>query len=191
MIDQEPPLLLLGADKKSGENMTSDTVRLYAKYNAHANNEMNVIISNLTPDEWTKELGGFFPNVYKLCHHLYSSDLVWLKRFAGFHQYKSLNGEIFFQEISWTNIYFHNPEEYLAKRKQLDDAIIEFSLEIKDEELDESIEYKSMKGESQKRNFGGILLHFFNHQTHHRGMVSIYLELLGKANDFSNLAFLV
>jgi uncharacterized damage-inducible protein DinB len=31
----------------------------------------------------------------------------------------------------------------------------------------------------------------FNHQTHHRGMISLYLDMLGKENDFSNLFVLL
>jgi uncharacterized damage-inducible protein DinB len=31
----------------------------------------------------------------------------------------------------------------------------------------------------------------FNHQTHHRGMISLYLDMLGKENDFSSLLALV
>jgi uncharacterized damage-inducible protein DinB len=33
----------------------------------------------------------------------------------------------------------------------------------------------------------GLLIHLFNHETHHRAMVSIYLEMLGKANDYNNV----
>ncbi|MCL2722457.1 MAG: hypothetical protein FWD47_14095 [Treponema sp.] len=30
------------------------------------------------------------------------------------------------------------------------------------------------------------ITHVFNHQTHHRGMISLYLEMLGKENSFSD-----
>jgi uncharacterized damage-inducible protein DinB len=30
-----------------------------------------------------------------------------------------------------------------------------------------------------------LIIHMFNHQTHHRGMVSLYLELLRVENGFS------
>ena len=33
----------------------------------------------------------------------------------------------------------------------------------------------------------GLLIHLFNHQTHHRGMISLYLEMLGKENNYNNI----
>jgi uncharacterized damage-inducible protein DinB len=35
------------------------------------------------------------------------------------------------------------------------------------------------------------LWHIFNHQTHHRGMISLYLDMMGIDNDFSGLLPLV
>jgi uncharacterized damage-inducible protein DinB len=43
----------------------------------------------------------------------------------------------------------------------------------------------------QDRELGGLIMHLFNHQSHHRGMVSVYLDMLGKQNDFSNILPLV
>ncbi|HAK91301.1 MAG TPA: damage-inducible protein DinB, partial [Massilia timonae] len=38
--------------------------------------------------------------------------------------------------------------------------------------------YKSARGAFRKK-FGSLLLHFFNHQTHHRGQVSTLLTQSG------------
>jgi uncharacterized damage-inducible protein DinB len=43
----------------------------------------------------------------------------------------------------------------------------------------------------QEKDFGGLVLHVFNHQTHHRGQMSLYLDILGKKNDFSGIAPLI
>jgi uncharacterized damage-inducible protein DinB len=77
------------------------------------------------------------------------------------------------------------------KRNELDSIINSFADEINSDDLSKSIKYKNLRGEDQSLNFGGLLIHVFNHQTHHRGMISFYLELLGKQNDYSNLATLV
>ena len=40
-------------------------------------------------------------------------------------------------------------------------------------------EYRNMKGDTFRKHFGGVLQHFFNHQTHHRGQASTLLTQAG------------
>ncbi|CPK19047.1 DinB family [Bordetella pertussis] len=39
--------------------------------------------------------------------------------------------------------------------------------------------YTSLAGEAARRPFGGLVLHFFNHQTHHRGQATTLLSQAG------------
>lgn len=171
--------------------MTTDVITLLARYNSHVNTKMNKFISQLTPSEWEKELGGFYKNIKSLCSHIYIVDLVWFKRFGTFRSFNSLKNSVVNAEFLWDSSPFNNTEEYINKRTELDSIIISFANEITSDDLEKYLKYKSWKGEDQNRNFGGLLIHVFNHQTHHRGMISLYLELLGKANDYSNLVELV
>lgn len=50
--------------------------------------------------------------------------------------------------------------------------------ELSDSDLAQPISYRNARGDNRK-NFGALLLHFFNHQTHHRGQVSTLLSQLG------------
>lgn len=171
--------------------MTTDTIKLLARYNAHVNNEMNDIIAALKPDEWEREFGGFYKSIKSLCSHIYLSDVVWLKRFAALRPFESLKNPIIINEYSRDGVTFADVNEYREMRSWLDSIIGSFSEEIAANELRGALRYKNWKGEEQNRNVGGLLLHMFNHQTHHRGMISLYLDILGKENDFSNLAALV
>jgi uncharacterized damage-inducible protein DinB len=171
--------------------MTIDTVKLFAEYNNHSNNEMNKYISLLNHDEWEKEFDGFFKSIGSLCTHIYIADFTWLKRFGLLRQFKFLNNKAFQNNYSRDSKPFNNTDEYIIKRNELDSIINSFSEEIVQNDLGEHIKYKNWKNEDQNRNFGGLVIHFFNHQTHHRGMISLYLEFLGRENDFSNLLLLV
>jgi uncharacterized damage-inducible protein DinB len=167
--------------------MTPDTFMLLARYNAYVNTEMNKHISMLTKDEWEREFDGFYRSVKDLCNHLYIVDFAWLKRFALLRHFMYLEKPLFKQEFSFKNFSFDSIKEYLDKRIELDGVVTSFIDEVSQEDLGNSLKYKSWSGEPQDRNFAGVLLHMFNHQTHHRGMISLYLEFLGKENDFSNL----
>ncbi len=43
-------------------------------------------------------------------------------------------------------------------------------------ELDHRLHYANSLGVVSERNFYGLVLHFFNHQTHHRGQVTTLLS---------------
>jgi uncharacterized damage-inducible protein DinB len=171
--------------------MTPDTFKLLARYNKHVNTDMNNHISLLNKDEWVREFDGFYKNIKSLCNHIYIVDFSWLKRFALLRPFRYLENSLFALDFSQDSNVFDPVNDYLDKRIELDAIISSFIDEVNQEDLDKPLKYISWKGEPQERNFAGVLLHVFNHQTHHRGMISLYLELLGKENDFSNLVKLV
>jgi uncharacterized damage-inducible protein DinB len=77
--------------------------------------------------------------------------------------------------------------DYADKRNVLDRVLLRLSEELTEDDMDKRLIFTNAKGETHDRPVGGCLLHLFNHQTHHRAMVSLYLEFLGKANDYSGL----
>jgi uncharacterized damage-inducible protein DinB len=167
--------------------MTPDTFAFLAKYNAHVNNAMFSYISKLSDEEWKKEFPGFYKSVKQLCNHIYIADFNWLKRFGLVRQFKYLENPILKSELTPASEAFVSIDDYNIKRKELDLLINEFVSELTQEDLKKVITYKNLKGEPQTRNAGGSAMHIFNHGTHHRGMISLYLELLGHSNDFNSL----
>jgi uncharacterized damage-inducible protein DinB len=171
--------------------MTPDVVRLFAAYNEHANREMNRHISQLDRTGWEREFGGYYKSIRALCSHIYLGDFAWLKRFGHLRQFRYLGDPVFAEQFDWSDVLFPAIDEYLAKRTAMDALFTSFSEELRQEDLDLTLHYKNWKKEDQSRNAGGTILHVFNHQTHHRGMISLYLDMLGKENDFSNLISVV
>jgi uncharacterized damage-inducible protein DinB len=171
--------------------MTPDTFKLLAKYNSHVNVEMNKHIAQLNEDEWEKVFDGFYKNIKALCNHIYIADCNWLKRFALLRPFKYLDNPVLAASYSWDTNVFDSINDYLNRRSELDQLINSLVDEINQDDLNRSIKYKNWKGEMEEHNIAGILLHIFNHQTHHRGMISLYLEFVGKENDYSSLVKLV
>ena len=80
-------------------------------------------------------------------------------------------------------------DEYINMRIDFDNRIINFIDEITTNDLDKKIEFTTHIGKKFKLRMDEFILSLFNHQTHHRGMISLYLDMLGKENDFSNLIY--
>jgi len=168
--------------------MQKDTFILWANYNQVVNRKMNEIINNLSASEWDKTLGGYFKSIRGLCSHIYICDFNWLKFFSRLRNFKVLD-DTFFTGKRYTNseILFGEKSEYLAKRPELDEKMIAFVNELVYGDLNTFLEFTDSQGKAKKQLFGGLLMQCFNHDSHHRGMISLYLEMLGYKNNFSSL----
>jgi len=167
--------------------MDTKTVKLLARYNAGANKEMNKILSTLTGEEWDRDMKGFFDSVHSVCSHIYVCDVNWLIRFKGYKPFGTLSSPLFDTMLPWGETQFASMDEYLEQRKLLDTVYIDFSGELTDSDLGKSFSYSDSKGTAHTHNMGDCVLHVFNHETHHRGMIALYLDILGKKNDFNSL----
>ncbi|MDR0623357.1 MAG: DinB family protein [Treponema sp.] len=171
--------------------MTRDVFVVLAKYNREVNEKMNGFIRDLSDEEWNREFKGYFPSIRSLCSHLYISDFNWLKRFGGVKEYRALKDPVFDETLNYGMTLFPGREEYFAQRPALDEKLIGLISETEDEDLSKILKYTDSRGAAVEKKFQAPLLQMFNHQTHHRGMISLYLEFLGRANDFSVIMALV
>ena len=173
---------------QEGDSMQKEVITLLVNYNKSVNETMNGIIKTLSQAEWEKPLGGYYPSVRRLCSHIYSSDFNWLKRFKKIRPFAALD-DGFFDKDFYTpkETLFEDMGEYLAKRPDLDSRMIAFSNELTASDMGSILKYTDPHGNYFERNFGGCILHFLNHETHHRGMISMDLEMLGRENDFCSL----
>lgn len=168
--------------------MNVQTLQLLAQYNAGTNEKMNTHIAALSAEQWGQAFGGMFNSVKSLCNHIYICDFIWLQRFSQLRPFRYIDNELFCGSLRLDTMYLTTVVEYLRLRMDMDAHIRAFVDEIRPEDVSQTLVYKDLRGRENSRNFGGLVLHMFNHQTHHRGMISLYLEEMGVDNDFSNLA---
>jgi uncharacterized damage-inducible protein DinB len=167
--------------------MQKDIFVLFAKYNKIVNQKMNEVIKTLSKEEWEKSLGGYFNSVRGLCSHLYICDFNWLKRYSRLRDFDVFKEDFFARELySFKEILFANMDEYLTSRPILDEKIIAFINEVSDKDLNSLLKYTDSEGTAYERSFGGLVMQSLNHDSCHRGMISVYLEMLGRENDFSS-----
>jgi uncharacterized damage-inducible protein DinB len=171
--------------------MDIKTCKLLAQYNQVANQKMNNIMRNLSEAQWNQEFTGYFKTIPQLCSHIYISDYSWLKRFGQFRDFNYIKVPLFDQSLTYGSQPFGDLADYISKRDELDKRLIMLADEITENELAKTISFKNMKAETVTKNIGGSILHLFNHQTHHRGMISLYLDMMKIDNDFSSLLPLV
>ncbi len=171
--------------------MDTQTLKLLAKYNERTNAEMNALIAGLDDDAWRRQFDGYFKSVKSMCNHLYIGDYNWLRRFSGLRDFAYAKDPLLAPRIGFGERVVGTVENYLAMRKVLDAKITEFAEEVTEADFEKTLEYRDSGNNPHARNFGGLVLHFFTHQTHHRGMVSLYLEFLGVENDYANLCDLL
>lgn len=114
-------------------------------------------------------------------NHILVGDTILLKRFtshkAGFSSLeyvRDLPNPNTLEEI------LHSRFESLEEaRTKMDKVFLNFTSEIEENDLAGILEYTNTKGLPFTKNFGQILQHVFNHQTHHRGQVTTLLSQAG------------
>lgn len=97
-----------------------------------------------------------------------------------FKKYSSLNQlpELFSYTI--LNQTVTNQIETLNQlRQELDKIIINWCQEIDSQDLEDNLSYTDTQGNYYQKNFGQLIHHFFNHQTHHRGQASTLISQQG------------
>ncbi|MDR1909782.1 MAG: DinB family protein [Spirochaetaceae bacterium] len=168
--------------------MDKDYFEVLGKYNKGANSKMNEVIKGLAEADWDKQFDGFFKSIHELCSHIFIGDYVSVRRFKSLKNFKSLTDEYFSKEYDFRETMFKSIGEYVQMRAELDDIIAAFLSEMAAEDVNKIVTWNGPNGKTNEKRLGICLLSLFNHGTHHRGTISAYLDMLGKDNDYSNLA---
>ena len=155
---------------------------LMASYNAWMNAKVYEAARELSTDELRADKGAFFGSVLGTLNHLLVADRIWLGRFAE----HSANAEALSPVRSLRKpraldeILFADFNEMSEHRTMLDGVIERWVDGLTDASLGQTFCYTTMKGDRFCKRLSGVMLHFFNHQTHHRGQVTTLLSQFGK-----------
>jgi uncharacterized damage-inducible protein DinB len=158
-----------------------DHLNLMASYNQWMNEKLCAAAANLPAQELTADRKAFFGSILGTLNHLVVADIIWLKRFAkrpaGFTALEPIRRLAEPQGLN--HQLFRDLDELAALRTLIDRAIIAWIAEMHDADLDVTLHYANTMGVKAHRDFYGLLIHFFNHQTHHRGQATTLLSQAG------------
>jgi uncharacterized damage-inducible protein DinB len=141
------------------------------------NTKLYAATATLPKDVLIADRGAFFGSVLGTLNHIVAGDIIWLRRFMAHpSNFASLKAMVdIAAPASLTHIYSDDLDSLLELRVRLDAIIEALAAELSNSDLAQPILYRNSRGDF-RRNFGSLLLHFFNHQTHHRGQVSTLLS---------------
>lgn len=151
---------------------------ILASYNAWMNDQLFEVASGLSSENLSADSGVFFKSILGTLNHILVGDIIWLKRFAKHNEkFSSLSciGEMS-DPASLAEIVHSDFRELRSARTKIDIALINFCKELTEHMLSAPITYTNSIGISSTKNFGNVVQHLFNHQTHHRGQVTALLS---------------
>lgn len=163
--------------------ITGAYAREMARYNHWQNSQLKEFLPALTATELTCERGAFFGSILGTANHLLWGDWIWMSRFdkgpapvGGIPESKTLCSDL---------------SEWLTLRDQIDQRISDWTASLPEGVLTGSFTWHSAaKNRDITRSYAQCIMHFFNHQTHHRGQLHQMLTETGSAAPVSDLAFL-
>lgn len=154
--------------------MISNTfLRTMSRYNRWQNSALFSAADNLDDAMRREERGAFWKSIHGTLSHIYWADCIWMSRFdlvdaPGVPQAKSAS---FVQD--W--------DQLRQKRQELDDVLVSWC---------DQYEHGLIRGKlswfsgSVQRDVDAplsvVFVHFFNHQTHHRGQAHALVTAAGQ-----------
>jgi uncharacterized damage-inducible protein DinB len=163
----------------------------FAKYNESVDQSIAELLKPLKRELIMMKTKAYYPSIFETAVHIFIADVNWLRRYRDtFKDNKALNNckLLSLEQKSWRDEVESDLTKLFQYRKQLDDVVIQFLDELDESKLDTVIRYKNYKGEDVAKEAWKTLLHWFNHQTHHRGQISVLLDMVGVDHDFSGMA---
>ena len=168
-------------------------VRLMAEYNQWMNAKLYAAARQLSDDELGADKKAFFGSLFGTLNHIAAGDTIWLRRFgshpadfAALAPVRDLP-----PPAGLSQLLFPDFDGLMAYRQWLDGVIVEWAGALAEADLDHVLRYKNTRGDAFGRDFFSLLMHFFNHQTHHRGQATTLLSQAGVDVGDTDLLMLI
>jgi uncharacterized damage-inducible protein DinB len=154
---------------------------MYAAYNAWVNERLYDAAARIPDAEYRRDRGAFFGSLHGTLNHLLLGDRIWMHRFTRTGDEPKELDAILYDDFS----------ELRAQRSIEDARISAYIAGLSESALAGTIRYLSTRSPAEiEQHLAPLLLHFFNHQTHHRGQAHCLLtEIAGEAPSFDLLVY--
>ena len=154
-----------------------------AAYNRWQNTSLTEAASALNHEERWLDRGAFFKSIAQTFNHLLWDDALWLARFKGNKRPEETIDVTLEEPGVWS--------DFLKERQRRDHDIITWAKALREEDLAGDVHWYPAGGDTLVTKPAKLCaMHFFNHQTHHRGQIHAMLTAAGARPDVTDLPML-
>ena len=152
--------------------ITPDYVRLMARYNSWQNTSLYGAADALSDAARREERGAFFGSIHGTLSHVLWGDRMWMNRFAGTERPT--------ETIATSPAMVAEWETLKVARAEFDKVIEDWAATVDRDWLGRELTWFSGAVNREiTKPAPFLVMHFFNHQTHHRGQVHAMLTAAG------------
>lgn len=154
-----------------------------ARYNRWQNKQLEGFLQALPTKELTRNRKAFFGSIMATINHLYWADHIWMSRLDG--------GDGPGGGIADSTALFPTLAAWSAERFRMDGRIRLWADKLDNIDLKGDLTwYSGAAGREMTLPLARVVVHVFNHQTHHRGQIHAMLTAAGSKAPVSDLAFM-
>ena len=156
---------------------------LMARYNAWQNAQIMDAIKDAAPKELTKDRKAFFGSILGTLNHLLWGDQLWMSRFDGGAGPKV--------EPKDNTTLCPTAAVWSAERFRTDGRIRLWADKVTTLDLQGELTwYSGALDQEFTKPMQDLVVHFFNHQTHHRGQVHAMLTAAGLTAPTTDIPYM-
>jgi uncharacterized damage-inducible protein DinB len=164
--------------------MTKDDIQLLYEYDRWANNRVFDAVSTLSPEEFTRDLGGSFRSVRDALVHIVGGEWGWLTYWKEPSPSSAFLTDLWAREDALFNPNaFPDLAALQLKWAEVETEQVEFVNRVTDESLRRMLPVRETQ-----ISLAHLMQHLANHSTYHRGQVSLMMRQLAAkplATDFA------
>ena len=154
-------------------------LRALYDYGYWANGKLLDAVHTLTPEEFTQSVVGSYGSVRNTLVHVLSAEWGWLDRCGGSKRGPAL-----------VATDYPTVASLMDRWRQVEAQVRAFLANLKDEDLERTIEFSLGNGPKYAMRLGELMQHGAIHGIHHRGQVALLLRALGRTpSNFDILVY--
>lgn len=145
-------------------------INIQAQYNQWMNEKLYTVCDAIPDKQRKQDMGAFFHSIHGTLNHLLLGDRIWMGRFTG-EDYPVMSLD---QEL------YNDYEALRQARIDMDNTIGRWINSLEEVDLDRIIRFEAVVTQRMHRfRLVDALMHFFHHQTHHKGQLTTLMSQLG------------